>query len=250
MTNTPQEEESPFIPEGQPDPGCFEPNPQGRSLWTGKMCWKRKYGESVIEFTLGRATRAYNVLLPEHVYGDVQRLMIRNTDRHNGQDPETLKGWRYTRANGYVVRGSLVRNNLLSSLDTFSFVEIPIRLATNDTEQNAAENNNTDAYAVISQNMKNHANLMAVIQDDIYARQLYAAFCNVTWLRKEQNDQCEEFHGKEFQCSWRAAGRLVAELRGRNEEYIDFYLSGDEGNVAEWVANLLDECGWIPVCED
>jgi hypothetical protein len=38
----------------------------------------------------------------------------------------------------------------------------------------------------------------------------------------------------------------VAELRGKSEEYVDFYLSGGEGTIAAEVATELARIGWVP----
>lgn len=54
-----------------------------------------------------------------------------------------------------------------------------------------------------------------------FAQNLYAALCNNDWSYK----------GEQFSVSWRAAGRLVADIRNElfsqaPEDYISFYCSG------------------------
>ena len=61
----------------------------------------------------------------------------------------------------------------------------------------------------------------------VYAQNLYAALCNNRF-----------FYGdKEWSCSWRYAGGIVANIRNCGEDYITFYCSGigtnNEGFVAE-----------------
>lgn len=57
----------------------------------------------------------------------------------------------------------------------------------------------------------------------VYAQNLYAALCNNRF-----------FYGdKEWTCSWRYAGGIVANIRNCGEDYITFYCSGigtDAGN--------------------
>ena len=61
---------------------------------------------------------------------------------------------------------------------------------------------------------------------DIYSQNLYAAMCNNRF-----------FYGdKEWTCTWRMSGGIVADIRNYGEEYIDWYCSGiggKEGNVGE-----------------
>jgi hypothetical protein len=62
---------------------------------------------------------------------------------------------------------------------------------------------------------------------------------------------------KYYTCSWRAAGGLVADIRNAlrmagtpsdsdagKEDYMDFYISGGEGKVADWIASRLRSKGW------
>ena len=58
--------------------------------------------------------------------------------------------------------------------------------------------------------------------------------CNTDWYR----------NGKHWAKTWRAAGGIVADLRDLNEDYNDFYRSGDEGVVADNVAAELAALGW------
>lgn len=74
--------------------------------------------------------------------------------------------------------------------------------------------------------------------DDEFAKELYAAMCNMRW-RSKVTDEI-------YSCSWRFAGGLVAEIRGKGERYIDFYCSGGEGTVTERIKEALDTLGWEP----
>ncbi len=72
------------------------------------------------------------------------------------------------------------------------------------------------------------------VKNICFATDLYRALCNTEWMRNERR----------WQTSWRSAGGIIADLRDLNEEYTDFYCSGDEGVVAEDVAAELRLLGW------
>lgn len=74
------------------------------------------------------------------------------------------------------------------------------------------------------------------VRDELFARELYDALCNVEWRKAKML----------WYVSWRGAGRIVAELRDQNEGYMDFYCSGNEGHVSETVRSALAALGWTP----
>jgi hypothetical protein len=61
-----------------------------------------------------------------------------------------------------------------------------------------------------------------VKSDKIYAQHIYAALCNNSF---QKNEMWPILSGKEWRCSWRHAGRIVANLREEGD-YIDWYCSG------------------------
>jgi hypothetical protein len=75
-------------------------------------------------------------------------------------------------------------------------------------------------------------------RSDEFCQQLYAALCNTGWRRADQA----------FSCSWRYAGRLVADYDGRSTTscYLDYYCSGGEGTTSDQVVAALAEHGWQP----
>jgi hypothetical protein len=99
-----------------------------------------------------------------------------------------------------------------------------------------------------------------------YAQNLYAAWCNMQWCKRELWPVLSERY---WSASWRGAGGIVATLRGRGEDYMDYYCSGmggfatydeqegeeymaskkyvPEGHVTEEIAKDLYDLGWIPV---
>lgn len=70
-----------------------------------------------------------------------------------------------------------------------------------------------------------------------FAVDVYRALSNVEWRHDD---------GSRYSCSWRAAGGLVAEIRGKGEDYLDFYCSGSEGTVTDEIADALAAHGWHP----
>jgi hypothetical protein len=83
-----------------------------------------------------------------------------------------------------------------------------------------------------------------LVGDDSFAEELYAALCNVEWVKAGGEA------GEPWSCTWRTSGGIVAELRDRGEEYIDFYLSGGEGHVTPRVGEALGLLGWAPLPDE
>lgn len=79
-------------------------------------------------------------------------------------------------------------------------------------------------------------NLIPKLMDDGYAKDFYRALCNMQWRKYG--------YPKPYSCSFRYAGGLVAKLRNKGENYMNFYLSGNEGNVTEEVSKDLHKLGW------
>lgn len=99
---------------------------------------------------------------------------------------------------------------------------------------------------------------------DDYAQNLYAAMCNMRWIKLEVIPILKEDY---WTCSWRASGGIIAELKGQGD-YLDWYCSGmgglstynaeegdkymaeklyvSEGVVTDEIRNDLLKLGWIP----
>jgi len=86
---------------------------------------------------------------------------------------------------------------------------------------------------------------------DVYAQNLYAAMCNNDFQKLEP---WALLKGDTWSCSWRRAGGIIADLRGKGD-YMDWYCSGiinDEspkGYVPEGVVTMeiiddLKTLGW------
>jgi hypothetical protein len=72
--------------------------------------------------------------------------------------------------------------------------------------------------------------------DREFAVELYGALCNASW----RHDDGMEWPGG----TWRYVADVVAHLRGRGEDYLDFYCSGGEGEITHCVAAAMDTLGW------
>lgn len=99
-----------------------------------------------------------------------------------------------------------------------------------------------------------------------YAQNLYAAWCNMRWCKRDVWPVLKEEY---WSASWRSAGGIVAELEGHGGDYMDWYCSGmggvatydyeegerimnekrfvKEGIVTEEIADDLNKLGWFPV---
>lgn len=118
------------------------------------------------------------------------------------------------------------------------------------------------------EDIRNCPEIMAKIRADNrrYAQNLYAAWCNMQWCKRELWPVLKEEY---WSASWRASGRIVADLRNKGEDYMDYYCSGmrgglsfdgkdddeyfdrtgyaSESEIKEEIAQDLDKLGWFPV---
>lgn len=74
--------------------------------------------------------------------------------------------------------------------------------------------------------------------DRDFADELYCALSNSDWQHEDGTT------GRSM--SWRYAAGLVAGLRGRGEDYLDFYCTRacEEGTISDRVAAAMAELGW------
>lgn len=111
--------------------------------------------------------------------------------------------------------------------------------------------------------------LEKVRANDSYAQNLYAAMCNMRFVRKELFPYLRQDPDKDlWSASWRYAGGIIADMQQKGD-YIDWYCSGisggeepdvyneghdlkrksfvPEGVVTEEIEADLLRLGWIPV---
>jgi hypothetical protein len=91
--------------------------------------------------------------------------------------------------------------------------------------------------AAFEEALRTHPDAQAFLADHAAAVRLYRALCNQAWAGPD---------GRVLTVSWRTAGGIVADARGKGQDYLDFYCSGGEGEVASDVQFLLDVLGWSP----
>jgi hypothetical protein len=84
------------------------------------------------------------------------------------------------------------------------------------------------------------ARIRSCVQNDLFAGLLYAALCATEWRHRDAKAT--------WSCSWRAAGSVVAGLRG-DGDYLNWYCWGHEETFDEAVLAELDALGWGPVEE-
>ena len=120
------------------------------------------------------------------------------------------------------------------------------------------------------EDIRNCPEIMAKIRADNrrYAQNLYAAWCNMQWCKRDTWPILAEDY---WSASWRSAGGIVADLRNKGEDYMDYYCSGMRGGlsydpnspeendyfektgymsesvVSDEIAADLDKLGWFPV---
>jgi hypothetical protein len=82
--------------------------------------------------------------------------------------------------------------------------------------------------------INNNTIVSKCVHSEIYCRDLYGALCNNRF-----------FYGdKEWTCTWRMAGGIVADIIKRGD-YIDWYCSGNESVVTDEIRLDLIKMGWI-----
>jgi hypothetical protein len=82
--------------------------------------------------------------------------------------------------------------------------------------------------------INNNTIVSKCVHSEIYCLDLYGALCNNRF-----------FYGdREWTCTWRMAGGIVAEIINRGN-YIDWYCSGNEGIVTDEIKLDLMMMGWI-----
>jgi hypothetical protein len=82
--------------------------------------------------------------------------------------------------------------------------------------------------------------LSKVRESGVYAQHLYAALCNNTF---QKNDVMLILQDKDWSCSWRYAGGIVADMR-ESGSYMDWYCSGYSASVPsekEWDSWTTEE---------
>lgn len=77
------------------------------------------------------------------------------------------------------------------------------------------------------------------IKDYDFAQKIYANLCNLVWY-DYVNDEVITF-------SWRSSGGFVASIRQLGEGYMDFYCSGNEGEIDDEIEKLFESWNIVNV---
>ena len=91
--------------------------------------------------------------------------------------------------------------------------------------------------AAFEEALETRPEAQAFVADRDAAVRLYRALCNQAWAGPD---------GRILTVSWRSAGDIVANARKKGEDYLSFYCSGGEGEIAADVQALLETLGWSP----
>lgn len=77
------------------------------------------------------------------------------------------------------------------------------------------------------------------IKDYDFAQKIYANLCNLVWY-DYINDEVITF-------SWRSSGGFVSGIRQLGEGYMDFYCSGNEGEIDDEIEKLFESWNIVNV---
>ena len=77
------------------------------------------------------------------------------------------------------------------------------------------------------------------IKDYDFAQKIYANLCNLVWY-DYVNDEVITF-------SWRSSGGFVSGIRQLGEDYMDFYCSGNEGEIDDEIEKLFESWNIVNV---
>ena len=75
------------------------------------------------------------------------------------------------------------------------------------------------------------------MSDITFANKIYANLCNLVWY--------DYINDEVISSSWRGAGSFVADIRNIGEDYMDFYCSGNEGEVDKEIEELFNMNGIV-----
>ena len=75
------------------------------------------------------------------------------------------------------------------------------------------------------------------MSDITFANKIYANLCNLVWY--------DYINDEVISSSWRGAGSFVADIRNIGEDYMDFYCSGNEGEVDKEIEELFNTNGIV-----
>ena len=72
-------------------------------------------------------------------------------------------------------------------------------------------------------------------QDASLARGSYRSLCNRTWIHNR--------HGA-YECTWQQAATMIAKIRNKGEDFVDYIGMGFEGKLDDRFVSLMNGMGW------
>jgi hypothetical protein len=100
-------------------------------------------------------------------------------------------------------------------------------------ESDAIQEKNMEKQSNLEYDLRSNPEILAKVRNsEIYSQNLYAALCNNRFFYRD----------KEWTCSWRHAGGIIADMR-QDGDYIDWYCSGIGSNINGYVgeSEVTDE---------
>jgi hypothetical protein len=218
----------PLIGRDDAPPGWWEPDPArgGASTWRGEFHWRKRYGDAEVDYLFGKPRRVLWARLPDGAVVESASTL----------SPSEDDLWRWPTMDGPGCRLATldIRDNGAFLTPCASRPEPRFQAEAPDIRCDLAED----------------PEFVERLGDMNTALAVYLAFCNTEYVSSGESAP--------FQMSWRAAGKFVADVRMRNESYLDFYLSGVEdidaaaGSTSHgeadrldaWFLTVVERLGW------
>jgi len=189
-------------------------------------------------------------------------MSLENSDTKDDDKISSSPGRHSFQKEGYVKR--MEENNEPVNEDYLDFFDKVLEEHKHKFDDPASRVNNME-YDLLTTDW-----ILAKARDsESYAQNLYAAMCNMRFVRKELFPYLRQDPDKDlWSASWRYAGGIIADMR-QEGDYIDWYCSGmgglatydveegerymsakkyvPEGTITEEIEQDLLKLGWIPV---
>jgi hypothetical protein len=216
---------------GEDPPGYWVPSSEnpGRRRWKGEAFWSTWHGPVLLRWYKGELKAANNAVLAgaDGTRGYVERTTFgphRGWRRPESEDAPTFEGWIY---------------GDLQLIDTDAIFV--------DTVEQPSPTPVVDwGYPDLEFDLFASFEFKGRLQDQGFAMALYLLWTGYGpgwWVRARGGEMW-------ILPSWRTAAAIVANLRGRGENYLDYFLRGvpeiAEGK-ADSVVAAIAEIGWHPI---
>lgn len=208
-----------LLAEGEEPPGRYETNAEGRNTWQGDFAWRTRQGEAIVHRLFGRPMKVEGAMTPDGRL-DIETLSPHEYETWRRPSPSRPGAW---------VHGTVTFDG-----SGVTFTDLPHLMKRGLPP--LAEGDPPS----LAHDMEADGAFLARLQDVGFAHAVYESLCNIEYRKAPSR--------RRWSCSWRRAGRFVAEMRDLGEGYLDFYLAefrlpnGMPATEAEQAA-LLREVG-------